>query len=127
MRLKSRMNAAKIVLRHAACDDAPHIASLWCAGWRDGHLGGVPNELAAARTPDSFQRLAVQRVRDTTVATIDGIVAGFIIVVHDELEQIYVATEHRGRGVAQVLLAEAESQIAMNGFDEAWLAVVATN
>ena len=49
------------------------------------------------------------------------------MVVADEVEQVYVAAEYRGKGVAHVLLAEAERQVADNGFSEAWLAVVALN
>jgi ribosomal protein S18 acetylase RimI-like enzyme len=118
---------AQILLRPATPDDASNVASIWSSGWRDGHLGGVPDELVAARTPESFQRRAAMRVRDTTVATVDGCVAGFIMVVNDEVEQVYVAAEHRGRGVAQVLLTAAEHQVADNGFAEAWLAVVPSN
>ena len=116
-----------ILLRPATAGDAPHVAVIWCAGWRDGHLGGVPDELVAVRTSESFHRRAAARVRDTTVATIDGSVGGFIMVVGDELEQVYVAREHRGRGVSQLLLTAAEHQVADNGFGEAWLAVVASN
>jgi ribosomal protein S18 acetylase RimI-like enzyme len=121
------MDAPLILLRPATADDAQDVAVIWCAGWRDGHLGGVPGELVAVRTPESFNRRAAERVRDTTVATIDGSVAGFMMVVGDEVEQVYVAAEHRGRGVAQLLLTAAERQVADNGFGEAWLAVVASN
>jgi GNAT superfamily N-acetyltransferase len=121
------MHERLILLRPATPGDAPHVAEIWCAGWLDAHLGGVPHELVAARTPDSFQRRAAERVRDTTVATVGGSVAGFMMVVRDEVEQIYVAREHRGRGVAQQLLTAAEQQVADNGFGEAWLAVVAFN
>src|SRR5215813_10616005 len=41
--LESRMNVEKIVLRPAGCDDAPHIASIWCA-WT------IPRMLAACNT-----------------------------------------------------------------------------
>lgn len=116
-----------ILLRPGSPDDAPAVAGIWCTGWRDGHLGGVPDELVAVRTPESFRQRAADRVADTTVATVDGSVAGFIMVVGDEVEQVYVAEEHRGRGVAQVLLAAAEQQVANHGFKEAWLAVVASN
>jgi GNAT superfamily N-acetyltransferase len=116
-----------VSLRPATADDAPRVATIWCTGWRDGHLGGVPDELVAVRTPESFHRRAANRIGDTTVAVVDESIAGFIMVVGDEVEQVYVAAEHRGRGVAQVLLAAAEQQVADNGFDEAWLAVVASN
>lgn len=121
------MSEQFVILRPGTPDDAPYVAEIWCAGWRDGHLGGVPEELVAARTPDSFQRRAAERVRDTTVAIVDGVVVGFVMVAGDELEQIYVAKEHRGRGVAQRLLSAAEQQVADSGFREAWLAVVASN
>jgi len=121
------MSARLILLRPATDDDVQSVAAIWCAGWRDGHLGGVPQELVTARTLDSFQRRAANRVSDTTVAMVDDWVAGFTMVVVDEVEQIYVAAEHRGRGVAQRLLDAAERQVADHGFGEAWLAVVASN
>jgi GNAT superfamily N-acetyltransferase len=70
---------------------------------------------------------AAERVGDTTVAEIDGAVAGFVMVVGDEVEQVYVAADHRGSGVAGALLAEAERQVAAAGHAQAWLAVVAGN
>jgi ribosomal protein S18 acetylase RimI-like enzyme len=120
-------DSALILLRPATPGDAADIALIWSAGWRDGHLGGVPDQLVAARTPESFHRRASERVRDATVATVNGSVAGFVMVVRDEVEQVYVAAEHRGTGVARLLLANAEHQVADNGFAEGWLAVVASN
>jgi ribosomal protein S18 acetylase RimI-like enzyme len=79
------------------------------------------------RTVESFFTRARQRIDETTVAEADGEIAGFIMVVEDELEQIYVASAYRGAGVANTLLAEAERQVAAAGYGEAWLAVVAGN
>lgn len=121
------MSKQQILLRPATPDDVPDVATIWCSGWSDGHLGGVPDELVAARPPGFFQRRAAERINNTTVATVDGLIAGFIMVVGNEVEQVYVSAEHRGRGVAQQLLSAAEQQIADNGFREAWLAVVASN
>ena len=114
-------------IRPAQPDDAPAIAQIWYDGWRDGHLGHIPDELVAARTEDSFGSRAEQRVGDTTVAVVDGAVAGFVMVVDDEVEQVYVSSDHRGSGIAAVLLTVAERQVAANGHDRAWLAVVAGN
>jgi GNAT superfamily N-acetyltransferase len=114
-------------LRPASAADAPAIATIWYDGWRDGHLGNVPAELVAVRTPESFGTRAAERVADTTVAVDADGVAGFIMVVGDEVEQVYVAAEHRGTQVAATLLAEAERQVAANGHRRAWLAVVAGN
>ena len=114
-------------LRPATASDAPAVAEIWLHGWRDGHLGHVPTELAAERTPASFATRAADRVADTTVAEIDGSVAGFVMLHDDEVEQVYVASAHRGTGVAPALIAEAERLVAAAGHSRAWLAVVAGN
>jgi len=116
-----------MAIRPATSADAPAVAIIWHRGWRDGHIGHVSDELVSARTEASFRLRASQRVPDTTVATVDGAVAGFIMVVGDEVEQVYVAPAHRGTGVAATLLAKAEEIVAGNGHESAWLAVVAGN
>ena len=116
-----------LVLRPATPEDAPEVAEIWCNGWRDGHLGGVPEELVAVRTPESFRNRAANRVADTTVATVGGKLAGFTMVADDEVEQVYVAKEYRGTGVAARLLSEAERKIAQAGHQIAWLVAVASN
>jgi GNAT superfamily N-acetyltransferase len=62
-----------------------------------------------------------------TVAVVDEEVAGFVLVVVDEVEQVYVSASHRGTGVADALMREAERQVRANGHAKAWLAVVAGN
>jgi ribosomal protein S18 acetylase RimI-like enzyme len=121
------MSSDRVTLRAARPDDAPAVAGIWRRGWRDGHVGHVPDALVAVRTDESFDTRAAQRVGDTVVATVDGEVAGFIMVVGDEVEQVYVAAEHRGGGVAAALLTEAERVVAANGHDRAWLAVAVGN
>jgi DNA/RNA-binding domain of Phe-tRNA-synthetase-like protein/ribosomal protein S18 acetylase RimI-like enzyme len=120
-------NVATVTIRRAASDDAEAVAEIWHRGWRDAHLGLVPKELADARTEESFRSRAADRVADTTVATVEGAVAGFVMVVADEVEQVYVSAAHRGTGIAGALMAEAERQVRANGHDKAWLAVVAGN
>ena len=114
-------------LRPGTPDDAAAVAGLWHAGWHDAHAGHVPAGLTTARTLAAFQERARQRVPDTTVAVVEGEVAGFVMVVGDEVEQVYVAAPHRGTGVAVELLTEAERQVAAGGYDVAWLAVVVGN
>jgi ribosomal protein S18 acetylase RimI-like enzyme len=49
------------------------------------------------------------------------------MVVDNEVEQIYVSALHRGEGVADMLMADAERRIKDAGYTSAWLAVVAGN
>jgi GNAT superfamily N-acetyltransferase len=116
-----------VLLRRGAPADADAVAEIWRLGWLDGHQGLVPQELVEARTEESFRTRAAERVGDTTVAVVDGAIAGFVMVVDDEVEQVYVSAPHRGTGVAGALLEEAERQVRANGHSEAWLAVVAGN
>jgi GNAT superfamily N-acetyltransferase len=116
-----------VEIRPARDADAAAVADIWSRGWRHGHLGHVPDALVAVRTPESFRVRAAERVGDTTVACVDGSVAGFVMVVGAEVEQVYVDPDRRGTGVAAPLLAEAERQVAAAGHAEAWLAVVAGN
>ncbi|WP_225724762.1 MULTISPECIES: GNAT family N-acetyltransferase [unclassified Nocardia] len=112
-----------VVLRRARGADAPAIADIWFDGWQDGHLGNVPDELVTLRDRDSFYRRAPERVGDAIVAEIDGVVGGFVMVVGAEVEQVYVAAQYRGGGVAGALLAAAEERVRDNGHAVAWLAV----
>jgi GNAT superfamily N-acetyltransferase len=116
-----------VALRPARPEDAPAVAEIWRRGWRDAHLGHVPDELLAARTDTSFDYRAAERIDDTTVAIVGGAVAGFVMVVDDEVEQVYVAAAHRGTAVAATLLAEAERLVSAGGHPRAWLAVVGGN
>jgi hypothetical protein len=38
-------------------------------------------------------------VNDTTLAVVKGQIAGFLMVVDNEVEQLYVSALHRGEGV----------------------------
>jgi len=108
-------------------DDIPRVAELWYPAWRDGHLGGVPDELVALRTPDDFVRRATAVQPGSTVAVRDGEVVGFVTVRDDELDQLFLDAAARGSGIAERLLREGERLIAAAGHGTAWLAVVATN
>ncbi len=118
---------SKTTLRPATYDDAPAVAAIWEAGWREAHLGNVPDELVVARTSASFLQRAGEHVDATTVAVVAGVVIGFVMVVGDEVEQVYVDPSHRGTPVAADLLGEAEQQVRAAGHGSAWLAVVAGN
>jgi GNAT superfamily N-acetyltransferase len=114
-------------VRRATAADASFVAEIWRTGWHDAHDGNVPDELIAARTDESFDRRAAERVADTSVAVVGGDVVGFVMVVGDEVEQVYVSQHHRGSGIADVLLDSAERQVAADSHPVAWLAVATGN
>ncbi|NYD42114.1 GNAT family N-acetyltransferase [Nocardioides panaciterrulae] len=115
------------LLRPGTPEDAAEVAEVWHRGWHDGHAGHVPDGLTAARTLAAFRDRAAAAVEVTTVAVVDHRVAGFVMVVGDEVEQVFVDRAHRGGGLAAALLDEAERQVAATGYDVAWLAVVGGN
>ncbi len=115
------------VVRAATPGDADAIAEIWHTGWHDAHAGHVPDGLTRARTREAFDARVAARVAQATVAVVGGAVAGFVMVVGDEVEQLFVARAHRGTGVAAVLLKEGERQVAAAGHCEPWLAVVEGN
>ncbi|WP_433658184.1 N-acetyltransferase family protein [Nocardia sp. CA-128927] len=114
-------------LRAARPEDALTIAEIWYPGWCDAHLGNVPDELIAARPRESFDTRAAEQIPNTTVATVGDAIAGFVMVLDDEVHQVYIAADHRGSGIAAILLAAAEARVRANGHHEAWLAVVPGN
>ena len=120
------MGLSGLTLRPATPDDIEALAALWHRAWRDGHLGHVPEALLPHRQLEDFRRRVPARIPLTTVATMASGVVGFVTVHDDEVEQVYVAQEARGGGVADALLRHAERAIAAR-FDTAWLAVVSGN
>ncbi|MYS86878.1 GNAT family N-acetyltransferase [Embleya scabrispora] len=116
-----------LMLRPASPGDVGTIAEIWQQGWRDGHLGHVPEALVAVRSAPLFRTRALERVDDTVVVDTGDAVAGFVTVIDDEVEQVYVSNERRGTGVGDLLLAEAERLVGAGGHRRAWLAVVGGN
>ncbi len=114
-------------LRPGTSDDAAAVADLWHAAWHEAHAGHVPAGLTAARTRASFRDRTPSRTADTTVAEVDGVLAGFTMVLDDEVEQVFVAARFRGTDVAGLLLDAAEWQVAATLHAQAWLAVVEGN
>ena len=115
-------------IRPAGATDMAAVADLWHEGWHDGHAGKVPDGLTALRTLAAFHERTPSRVADTAVAVSDsGDLLGFVMVVGDEVEQVFVGRASRGTDLAARLLHEAERRVAAGGHSSAWLAVVAGN
>lgn len=115
------------VIRAASGSDVDDIARIWQEGWADGHAGHVPEELYRHRTPETYPPRVIERIGSTWLAERDGAALGFVVVIGDEVEQVYVDAAARGTGVAALLLKHAEHAIAGAGHERAWLAVVSGN
>src|SRR5690606_36314410 len=85
-------------VRPAAPADVAEIAHIWHEGWADGHAGRVPEQLYRHRTAASCPPRVQQRLPTTWVLEVDGGVRGFVVVVDDEVEQVYVDAPARGTG-----------------------------
>ncbi|MEM9580797.1 MAG: GNAT family N-acetyltransferase [Pseudomonadota bacterium] len=114
-------------LRDMAQPDVPVVARIWHEGWHDGHAAVVPASLTVLRVLDSFAARSADQIAATRVGVKDGAVTGFCMVHDDELYQMYVAPEGRGTGLAQALMADAETRIAAAGHRRAWLACAMGN
>lgn len=115
------------VIRPALTSDAERIAQIWAPGWRDGHLGHVPDELLEHRSIDAFRPRIIEALPRTHVAEVGGVIAGFTIIDRDEVDQLYVDAASRGTGVAGLLLADAARRIRDAGHLTPWLAVATGN
>ena len=118
---------AVVELRPASPGDVGVVARIWREGWADAHLGHVPAQLVAARTPTSFVDRAHDRVADTIVATHAGSVAGFVMIDDDQVDQLYLDRAARGAGLGAALLGAAEQAVIAAGYRRAWLAVATGN
>ncbi len=105
----------EVAIRPAKGSDTGVIASIWESGWREVHLGYVPEALARARTRETFVTRARDNIPHTIVATVNDSVLGFVVTVDDEVEQMYVDVGARSGSVASTLLGAAEATITAGG------------
>jgi GNAT superfamily N-acetyltransferase len=103
------------------------LARLWYDGWQDAHADILPPELRRARTLESFAERLGAALDKVHVARDGGRLLGFYMLKGDELDQLYVAPEGRGMGVAAALISDAEERLAHNGTETAWLACAIGN
>lgn len=119
-------NSAPFQLRPAATTDIDAIVDVWFTGWREAHLGHVPDALLVHRSVETFRHRIPEILGATTVAIVDHRVVGLVVTADDEIEQLYVAPDHRSTGIATALLHHGETEIA-NEHRSAFLAVVDGN
>lgn len=111
-----------VEVRAAEETELDQLAQLWFDSWQDAHAKIVPAALTELRTVESFRDRLAAMLGDVRVVGPVGAAVGFCAIKGDELYQLFVAAEGRGKGVAAVLLADGEARLAANGVETAWLA-----
>ena len=114
-------------IRRAEEHEIPQLAKIWYDGWQDAHAEIVPAELKRDRTLESFGPRIQAMLADVGVAGEVSAPLGFYMLKDDELYQLYVSAEARGKGVAAALITDAEARLADNGVETAWLACAIGN
>lgn len=99
--------------------DLAAVAGLWHDAWHDGHAACVPAAIVAEREPSTFAERLEALAADSLVAERDGAVVGFAALHDNEVDQLYVAADRRGTGVAAELLAAAEAELVRSGVSDA--------
>ena len=112
---------ARVIVRDASDSEVGDLAKIWFDGWRDAHLKLAPPELIRYRTLERFRERLEDALSSVRVAGPAGAPVGFYFLKDDELNQLYVAEESRGAGVAAALIADAEARLRSAGFKVAWL------
>lgn len=108
-------------------DELERLAHIWHEGWQDAHARILPPELARYRTLASFRERLQAAFASVRVAGPAGQALGFCMTHGDELDQLYVASEARGTGIAAALVADAERRMRSHGVQRAWLACAIGN
>ena len=114
-------------VRNAKESELEQLARIWYDAWQDAHAEILPVELARLRTLQSFEDRLREALPHVRTAGPVGAPVAFCLIKNDQLYQLYVTAAARGTGIAAALLADAEEQLAMNGFDTAWLSCAIGN
>lgn len=117
------LNEVRVAEEH----EVDRLTDIWYQGWQDAHAEIVPPELKRARTFASFGDRMETLLPTVRVVGPSGAPLGFHMIKDDELYQLYVSAEARGKGVAAALIADAEARLAESGYETAWLACAIGN
>lgn len=114
-------------VRPAESQDVDALSRIWHEGWHDAHAAIVPASLTQQRTLESFRDRVPALLPNARVAGPLGGISGFYVLKGDELYQFFVGREARGTGVAQALIADAQTELSQRGVAVAWLACAIGN
>ena len=113
--------------RPAQPDDLEPLTRIWHDGWAEAHAEFVPATLLARRTLDSFRVRLSDFGNAIRTAGPVGAPLGLCVARNDELDQLYVAPNARGSGLAASLLADGEARLSAQGTKRAFLLCLIEN
>jgi ribosomal protein S18 acetylase RimI-like enzyme len=119
-----------IELRHAVPADALAVARVHVRAWQVGYRGLMPDAyLDGLRAEDRAARYTFDRLDGprTTVAIVDGAIAGFATISGSELSALNVDPDCWSHGVGRALIARARGDLAASGATAARLWVLVGN
>jgi len=116
-----------MLIRPAEAFELDHLARVWHDGWHEAHDALAPAGLIAARTLHSFRARLAAMLDDTRVIGSPGAALGLCVIKADELNQLFVARQARGTGVAGALIDDGEARLAARGIVMAWLSCAVGN
>jgi GNAT superfamily N-acetyltransferase len=108
-------------------EDHAALVGLWHGAWHDAHATTTPAVVVAARTTDFFARKVAKPDPHLRVAGPVGAPLGLCVTNGDELEQLFLAPQARGTGLAAILLQDGEDRLRAAGVTNATLVCVTAN
>jgi GNAT superfamily N-acetyltransferase len=96
------------MIRRAAAADADEIAAMWLRSW-DAALPTVARAHPDSDVPRYFREQVVGAMA-AWVAVDDDRIVGVLALDGDWIAQLYLATDHRGRGLGEAFLALAKTE-----------------
>ncbi len=112
--------AVKSVTKPLAGEETA-LAEIWHEAWHFAHGQVVDPALVRNRTRQNFEERINQSWGRLLVARLDGEPVGMASTKPGQLYQCFVGLKGRGTGIAADLIHEAESVLASEGCEEAFL------
>jgi GNAT superfamily N-acetyltransferase len=115
------------VIRRARASDIGEVATLYHSVWHETQAPFMPPVEIAHRSLEFFVNRMTGLLASTLVTQQNGTIAAFSAWRGNLLGQLFVATGHRGTGIAPTLLTAAEIEMAKEGTIKAELHCVVGN
>jgi GNAT superfamily N-acetyltransferase len=115
------------MIRRARASDIAEVSALYHAVWHESQAPFMPPAEIIHRSTEFFVDRMTVLLHSTLVTEQDGEIAAFSAWRGHLLGQLFVATPHRGKGIASRLLRASEIEMAKEGTAEAELHCVVGN